>query len=428
MIVTFASMGAMGDDARAQDSPPTYEGRSRTAAWRQAAAERIDRHRKAEMAITVIDDDGRPVPGAKVHVRMTGHAFWFGSAVKLWKIARNSDDDEIYREHIDKLFNHVVTENDLKWPCWENQDNRWTQQGSIEALKWLAARDMHVKGHNMIWPSWKRTPDRLEKLKDDPAALRRAIAAHIRDVATATNQWVDEWDVINEPYAHNDLMAVLGDDAMVAWFELARKHAPQATLYLNDYGILAAGGRIRTEHQRHYKRTIEMLLETNAPLDAIGMQCHFDEGNLAPPEVAYQILNQYAPYDLPIQVTEFDVNTGDEQLLADYTRDFMTLAFSHPSVNAFVLWGFHEDNHWRPQAALYRSDWSIKPNGEVYKELVFDQWWTDVTGRTDERGRFSMRGFKGDYEVELTHGEVRAVSRVSLERDKQFKLKVAGGK
>ncbi|NBB83427.1 MAG: hypothetical protein GVY28_08475 [Alphaproteobacteria bacterium] len=428
MILTLTAMNAPGANARAQDEPPTYEGRSRAAAWRDAAAERIDRYRKADMAITVIDEDGRPVPGAKVHVRMRRHAFWFGSAVKLWKIARNQGDDRIYRRHIDELFNHAVNENDLKWPQWDNNSGRRTRSRAIEGLKWLAGRRIHVKGHNMIWPSWKRTPDRLKELKDDPDALRRAIAEHIEDVATATNEWVDEWDVINEPFSNTELIDTLGAEAMVRWFELARRQAPQATLYLNDYGIIAAGGRRRTRHQQHHKQTIEMLLESGAPLDALGMQCHFDEASLTPPEIAYQILNQYARYDLPIQITEFDVNTTDERLQADYLRDFMTLAFSHPSVNGFVLWGFHEANHWRPQAALYRSDWSIKPSGEAYKKLVLDAWSTDKTARTDANGRAVFRVFKGDYEVELTHGRVQAVSRMSLERDKQFKLKVAGGK
>lgn len=35
------------------------------------------------------------------------------------------------------------------------------------------------------------------------------------------------------------------------------------------------------------------------------------------------------------------------------------------------LWGFWAGDHWIPHAALFRRDWSIKPNGRVYQDLVF---------------------------------------------------------
>lgn len=72
-----------------------------------------------------------------------------------------------------------------------------------------------------------------------------------------------------------------------------------------------------------------------------------------------------------LEITEFDIDTSDEATQTDYTRDFMTAAFSQPSVKAFVMSGFWEGAHWKPRGAMLRRYWSLKPNGEAYQELAF---------------------------------------------------------
>jgi len=206
--------------------------------------------------------------------------------------------------------------------------------------------------------------------------------------------------VLNEPFDNHDVMDILGRGVMVDWFELAQQAAPEARLYINDYAILAAGGRTDTAHQAYYEDTIRFLLEQGAPLEGIGMQGHFGE-NVTPPETVLQLLDRFGQFGLPIQITEFDVDTRDEQLQADYTRDFMTAVFSHPAVNGFVMWGFWEGAHWRPESALFRRDWSERPNAAAYRERVFDRWRTEVEAVTDGEGRITTRGFLGDYTAKI---------------------------
>ena len=42
-------------------------------------------------------------------------------------------------------------------------------------------------------------------------------------------------------------------------------------------------------------------------------------------------------------------------------RDVMIASFSHPNFIAIVQWGFWEKMHWKPAAALWREDWTLKP-------------------------------------------------------------------
>jgi hypothetical protein len=156
------------------------------------------------------------------------------------------------------------------------------------------------------------------------------------------------------------------------------------------------------------------LRADGAPLDGLGLQAHFD-GKPNDPENILAVLDRYwGEFKLPVRVTEFDVWTFDEELQADFTRDFLILAFSHPSVEGVQLWGFWESAHWRPSAAMYRADWSEKPNAAVYRDLVLKQWRTRLNGQTGDDSEYAARGFFGDYVVTVERDGRKASQGFSL--------------
>jgi hypothetical protein len=59
----------------------------------------------------------------------------------------------------------------------------------------------------------------------------------------------------------------------------------------------------------------------------------------------------------------------------------------------------------------------LKPNGEVYKDLVFKRWWTNANGKTGARGTYATRGFLGDYEIEVKAGGKSKTLRASLTKE-----------
>ena len=410
-IADFAlyAFGTGYDLARLPRTRIAYAGQALDAPWRAAAAARIERHRKGDLTVRVTDGAGRPMPGAKVAMAMRRHAFGWGSAVTVKGILRQDADGEKYRAIIERHFSRVVFENDLKWGSWDNPAHH---ARILQALDWLRERRIDVRGHCLVWPSWKNTPRDLQALKGDPDKLRARINAHIaHEVSTLKGRLID-WDVINEPYTNHDLMKVLGDEEMIAWFKLARHHDPQVNLYLNDYAILSGGGMDRA-HQDHFERTLRFLKQGGAPISGLGMQAHFG-GTPTPPERMLAILDRFAALGLAISITEHDIDTQDEQLQADFTRDFLTVAFSHPAVVALLTWGFWENSHWRPNGAYYRSDWSVKPAGQVWMDLVTRTWWTDETVTAGADGTARTRGFLGDYIITVTQGDKTVSLPVSL--------------
>ena len=143
------------------------------------------------------------------------------------------------------------------------------------------------------------------------------------------------------------------------------------------------------------------MLDAGAPIDGIGLQSHFDS-NLTPPSRVLELIDQFAAFGKDLQVTEFDVSVADEQVQADYTRDFLTICFSHPAMKGFMIWGFWEGAHWKPSAAMIRRNWSTKPNYDAWNDLIYRQWWTDTRGVTAADGVFRTRAFLGDYDIEVT--------------------------
>jgi GH35 family endo-1,4-beta-xylanase len=374
-----------------------YPGAAEDASWRREARERIEKLRKAALKIRVEDAEGRPIPGARVRVRMTRHDFGFGTAVAAQQLLGSGEDSDRYRQFILDNFNMVVFENDLKWPQWEQN-----RQRALDGLRWMHEHNIPwVRGHTLVWPGWRWLPGDLQSLKSDPERLRERILAHIEEIVTATRGQLVHWDVLNEPYSNRDLQNILGDEAMAEWFQEARKHDANVELYINDFNILSANGT-DLAHRNHYFNTIAYLEQLGAPVQGIGMQGHF--GSPTPPETMLRILDRFSLFGKPIAITEYDFETKDEELQARFFRDLLIAMFSHPNVRSFLMWGFWEGRHWRPDGAMIRRDWSEKKSYQVWRDLVFGEWWTKADVETGQEGQAEIQGFLGAYSLEAEAG------------------------
>jgi GH35 family endo-1,4-beta-xylanase/peptidoglycan/xylan/chitin deacetylase (PgdA/CDA1 family) len=392
----------------------TYPGREAGAPWRAAALARIEQLRKSDFLIEVKDAAGAPVPGYKVRVEQKRSAFQFGTALQFARLVSETPEDETYRRKALELFNAASPENDLKWAAWNGEwKGRFSREQSLAALRWLQAQGLPVRGHVLVWPGWKNLPPSIVALRDTrrQKEIPDLVLKHIADITGATRGLLSEWDVLNEPFDNRDLMGLFGNDIMVAWFKAAAAGAPGVPLYLNDYANhdLVAD----KPHCLEFFRVAKFLRDRGAPLGGLGLQGHFGAQPNAPENIL-ATLDVYAELKLPIRFTEFDVETEDEQLQADFTRDFLILAYSHPSVVGVQHWGFWEKAHWRPRGALFRADWSEKPAAKAYRALVLNQWRTRLQGTAGKKGQVAGRGFHGDYVVTVEKDGRTAEARFTL--------------
>ncbi|GAB3433788.1 endo-1,4-beta-xylanase [Flindersiella endophytica] len=389
----------------------TYQGRESGAAWRTQAQARIEQYRKGNLTVNVVDAAGNPVPNAAVRVDLQKHAFKFGTAADGAHVVSGASYNPKYRQVVTDDFNQVSLANDFLWHHWENLTER--NNVALPALKWAQEQGLFVREGHLVWPSWGYLPADVYTLRNDPTALRQRVDNHIVDETSNLRGEIPTWNVLNEPYSEHNLQDILGQNEMARWFQLARQGDPKARLVLNDYDILEGNGW-NVRHQNYTYNAIKLVKDSGAPIDGIGIQGHFRGTQPTAPENLLPILDRFASFGLPIEITEFDLDTADEQLQADYTRDFMTMAFSYPKVTGISNWGLWESNIWCPDCALYRADWSLKPNGQVLKDLVHNQWWTNASGSTNAAGSYATKGFLGDYLVTVTANGATEKVHVSM--------------
>jgi GH35 family endo-1,4-beta-xylanase len=384
-----------------QDLPQTkitYAGRAPDAQWRKDALARIEKIRKGDLDVYVTDAIGNPIPNATIHAALRKHSFGFGSCVDADLLLGDSPDAERYRKTFLSLFNRAVFENEMKWQATWNG----VPPNVDEALKWLRDRNIPVRGHNLVWPSWKWLPKELKAYEKDPHKLRELTAEHITYMVSHFRGQLVDWDVVNEPYTNHDLIDLLGGrSVMVDWYKLAHAADPNCILFLNDFGIME--GSPRGEHADDFYNNIKYLRENGAPIGGIGIQSHFGT-DLPAPETMLKTLDRFAAFNLPIEMTEVSISLEDGQLQADYLRDYMIAMYSHPSVKDIMLWGFWQGRHWRPDGGIYAIDWSARPAAQVWIDLTQKQWSTNVTVNADNRGAAEIRGFYGDYDVSVSSG------------------------
>lgn len=394
----------------------TYEGHASDAVWRKEAEQRIERFRKSDLKVSVVDEAGQAIPNASVKIEMQRHAFGFGTAVNEHRLVPQSGtpDEVKYRTAILENFNEVVIENGLKWKGWENADSR---RKTLTAIEWLNKNRTPVRGHTLVWASWRNSPERLKtqyeqtlKTRGEARAkqeLDDEIKTRINDTARALRGKLIDWDVVNETYANHDFQDLLGKQKLIEWYKLARLADDKATLYLNE-------NTVETETSAKsdfYFNEVKYLIDNGAPIGGIGLQAHI--AAISIPSYLRN-LDRFATFNLPLKITEFDFVTPDKQLQADLTRDFLIATFSHPAMRSFLMWGFWDGHQWLHDAPLYNKDWTLKPSGQAYRDLVFGKWWTRAEGVTDARGAYQTRGFLGDYEITVKHNGKQSKEAVKL--------------
>ncbi|MDA3963888.1 MAG: endo-1,4-beta-xylanase [Planctomycetota bacterium] len=413
-----------GTTGKAEVLPKTklkldYDGRADDAAWRSAAAARIETLRKNDLAISVTTADGKPVAGAQVHIAQTRHQFRFGMTVIGQKIITEPSYGAFVEATATQLgLSTLVFANDLKPGPWRG-GGPFTPKRTLEALAWVKERGFATRGHTLLWGPRYLTKEQKALLESgDKDALQASLLAHIADCVSRTAPFIDAWDVHNEHFTYRDLTTLLGTERAAEWFTATRAANPTARLFWNENCILSSGPQtaLKTADSLEW---IAKIRELGAPLDGIGMQSHMGMSATSPEELLRRV-DRFAALGVVVESTEFDVGVADpsdaeqQAFQRDYVRDFLTALFSHDKVVGI--------NHWSPilgeaytkKACLVKRDGTLLPSGAAWTALVRDAWWTDITESTDAAGTISLRGFKGSYSITVTHGDQSQVIAVEL--------------
>ncbi len=389
----------------------------------------IEKNRKGYACLHVVDTAGRPAQDVRVKITQKNHAFKYGANLFMLDEFESTEKNEKYKEFFKDAFNMATLPfywNDLepekgKTRYEKNAPKIYRRPNPDLCLEYCEKYGIEPREHALAYehffPDW---------LKDQNVfTVKRELMRRYAEIARRYADRIRTIEVTNEMFWKTGVTAFYEDDKYVEWcFKLAEKEFPANQLVINEWSnVWRENGRNRDP----YYMQIERAIRNGARIDAIGLQFHMfhrkeEEAKSTireyDPRHLYKILDRYADFGLPIQLTEvtipaYTAGEEDEKLQAEIIETLYSIWFSHPNVEQIIYWNVVDgyaafapqgdmtagENYYR--GGLIRFDMTPKPAYYTVKDLFQKKWHTEKQTVSDEGGNVHFHGFYGAYEIQV---------------------------
>ncbi|CAL9673748.1 hypothetical protein SUDANB1_07679 [Streptomyces sp. enrichment culture] len=262
---------------------------------------------------------------------------YFGTAVSAGRLG-----DGTYTGILDREFNSVTAENEMKWDATEPSRGSFTFSRADQIANRAQARGQRLRGHTLVWHS--QLPGWVGSIRD-ANTLRGVMNNHITTVMNRYKGRIHSWDVVNEAFADGGsgqmrgsvFRDVLGTGFIEQAFRTARSADPAAKLCYNDYNIENWSD---AKTQGVY-RMVRDFKSRGVPIDCVGLQAHFGAGG--PPGSFQTTLSSFAALGVDVQITELDIAQAPPTAYANTVRACMNVA----RCTGITVWGIRDSDSWR---------------------------------------------------------------------------------
>ncbi len=413
----------------------------------EKVADGIERYRKGNGTIRLVDKNGTPAAGVKIRLTQKNHQFRFGANLFMLDELETDEKNETYKKAFAEVFNMATLP--FYWDTLEPvrgkpryaKDSpkiyrRPTPDLCIEFCErhGIEPRE-HALAYDQFFPKWLYDAG-VEEVK-------RELERRYREISERYADKIRTIEVTNEMSWAKGKTSFYDEPDFVEWcFKLAEKYFPKNQLCINETTAYPWTDCCRTTDK--YYAYIEANMLKGARIDAIGMQFHPLSGleeeyektrETLNPKNLYAHMDLYARLGKPLQISEISVPSyswkpEDEEIQAEILENLYSIWFSHPNVEQIVYWNLVDGyaHLWDPSpekiaasrgnmrigenyhhSGLLRFDLSYKPAYHRIRELIKKRWHTETEIVTDQNGCADFRGFYGDYEA-ACGTETRAVS------------------
>ncbi len=403
----------------------------------ERARTNIEKYRKADHALRLLDSNGEPLRGVRVRVEQTSHDFKHGANIFMLDEFEEAEINARYRDTFSKYFNLATVP--FYWSGTEPEEGHLRYDIGSSKLYRRPPADLcvdyceehgimpklHCLFYDKTCPEWMTTKSRDEAW--------RLYEKRFAEIAERYSGKMYEFEVTNELAASYNwkTCSCLTDekDIGLKMWEMGRKYFPNETLVINDSYPKDVG--IKKFYGPYYL-CISELISKGASIDKIGVQSHVfcgtdggtqDAGLLErlghfDPELVIRGLDVLSEFGKPLEITEVTIPTlgeGEdaERLQADILRQLYTIWFATPRMESAIYWnladgtaaslpGWDENN---TRGGLFNYDMTPKAAALELKKLFFEEWHTSEELVTDENGFAKFRGFYGDYTASVGNSE-----------------------
>lgn len=416
----------------------------------------IEMNRKGYATLSVVDADGAPVSGERIHVKHKKHDFLFGANIFMLDEMETKEKNEAYKSAFSACFNEATLP--FYWRDLEPEEGKpryakdspkvYRRPAPDLCLEFCEKNGITPKAHCLTYITWN--PTWLDE--GDLQTVREKYEKRYRELAERYRGRIHGWEVINEtlmvtkdalerPYFNEPRLVEES-------FALAEKYFFGNELIINEWTNGVWEYPYFNGNRSAYYMLIERAIRNGARIDCIGMQYHGfvkreDEGTLLnsiyDPVQIYRVLDEYAKLNRPIQITEVTIpaysdSEEDLRTQAELIEWLYRIWFSHPAVEAAIYWNLVDgyaafaplgdmtagENYYR--GGLMDFSMKKKPAYEAIRRLVHDEWTTDESLVTDGQGRVKFKGFFGEYDIEID-GKVYS-ARLTKSADNNITIRI----
>jgi GH35 family endo-1,4-beta-xylanase/lysophospholipase L1-like esterase len=223
-------------------------------------------------------------------------------------VLRNPEEAALIRRH----FQILTPENCMKPQAIHPAEDAWNFEAPDRFVAFARSNQLDVVGHCLVWAKDDRTDDWMKLESGQPVSretLLRRLEAHIHTVVERYADVVTMWDVVNEAIGDGGegllrdsvYSRTTGLDFIVTAFKAARARHPNALLVYNDYNCH------KPEKREKLIELLTQLKQRGAPVDAYGMQGHFELGDDSIPQLR-ETFDELRELGLKVVVSELDID------------------------------------------------------------------------------------------------------------------------
>ncbi len=383
---------------------------------RETALPNIDKFRKSDALLTIVDSSNQPLYGAQYKIIQTASPFSFGVTLPFFK--RPAVDTRAdFKPHAvtekellaaADVFNATVLQFSGQWRFTEPTRGKPDYTDLDGAVNWLDEHNINAEFHPLAGynPPWFRNLP--------PAEQTKSLLARTKALAERYGKRIESWELPTQSLTLDQATQLIPE---------LRKAAPTAKIGLTSdarFFTPHAGAQAQQEKFAGLD-DLRRLKEKNIPIDFFAIPAKSPTGLWASGKEIYALLDEFSKQNIPLHITQFGIPVGERiegtvrdgtwtpELQAEYYERFFTLCFSHPSVDMINVVGIGPKT-WLEGEGLLDANYKATPAYDALQRLITNRWRTRLNGSLSVEGTATFRGFHGTYLLNITLPDGNTVS------------------
>ncbi len=261
---------------------------------------------------------------------------YFGTAVAAGRLG-----DSTYTTILDREFNMITPENEMKWDATEPYRGSFNFGPADQIVNHATSHGQQLRGHTLVWHS--QLPDWVKGITD-AATLRSVMNNHITTQMTHYKGKIHSWDVVNEAFADGTTASTAARCSRTCWAtgSSRRRSAPpgRPTPRPSSATTTTTSRTGPTPRLRACTRWCATSSPVAYPSTVSGSRATSAPAGRRP--TSGTTLSSFAALGVDVQITELDIATAPPTAYANTVKACLDVS----RCTGITVWGIRDSDSW----------------------------------------------------------------------------------